>query len=604
MTDVDNGVHVREFADTADDNGWKAMVRIQGLVGEFCKVEFHRQSLTPWCEELGSYKGFLCVSRDRDFLGLYDSKDGVMRDVGCCIIASITKICDYAGTNSEFSKKGIEDFAKDWIVGLEEGVMQSKFEGAMQPKFKVGDRVRVVNYESQPGFQLVGDGKQLLGKCGLIESGRYAKDGTTVIARVSIPYMGNWHLPLSCLEHSNTPVEGIDELVEESRSDSFSKVFLDAYGEGPLKKVVPRYDASGIAPEGTFKDPSRVTLQEMAKAINEGKVPCFGEGVFAKVDLNTNRIELHQPLTGVGGTWSCEDSCEDSIPRADKFSVCPSRADLLPYVGKICDVTFKSLNRHDEGLFCLHGQQDLAGVILSPVSMLKCSFDEIHFISIVGGSPTTDDLGCYVKAGWMLRSEEASESKLKEVLKDGAVSEDSKYLINELKVTGTFPDAEDSQDTQFTFSYFKDRPVATLKMLKEARKDLLKASLRAADSDFQILSQELVPYIERKMEAPPYYTHSMELEFPDGSRITVPPPGEGWREAEVVNLDLPHRYVHTVDSQKTAADLFYTEITKRGSSWDCRLEVSHELGRCFLHDYARRIEAECTRLVSYIKWER
>jgi len=64
-----------------------------------------------------------------------------------------------------------------------------------------------------------------------------------------------------------------------------------------MKKKKTLYDLSSITSKGTFKDPSKVTLEEIAQAIFEGKVDNFKKGTIAKV-FRDNRGE-HLTIYGV-----------------------------------------------------------------------------------------------------------------------------------------------------------------------------------------------------------------------------------------------------------------------------------------------------------------
>jgi hypothetical protein len=81
-------------------------------------------------------------------------------------------------------------------------------------------------------------------------------------------------------------------------------------------------------------------------------------------------------------------------------------------------------------------------------------------------------------------------------------------------------------------------------------------------------------------------THSAELEFPNGQRVTIPPPpdSEGW---EAVH----HVWMYS--------DQYYS--MSRLPWVDC---ITHDIGLMMKHEYHRRALAENPRIVSLTKWVR
>jgi len=67
-----------------------------------------------------------------------------------------------------------------------------------------------------------------------------------------------------------------------------------------MKKKKTLYDLSSITPKGTFKDVSKVTLEEIAQAIYDGKVDSFKKGTIAKIirDENGEHITIYGVLKG------------------------------------------------------------------------------------------------------------------------------------------------------------------------------------------------------------------------------------------------------------------------------------------------------------------
>lgn len=80
------------------------------------------------------------------------------------------------------------------------------------------------------------------------------------------------------------------------------------------------------------------------------------------------------------------------------------------------------------------------------------------------------------------------------------------------------------------------------------------------------------------------YTHSGELEFPNGERVTIPDP-IGWEKVWRRDFDWPHRYVN-------------------GTKDVDRHEVRHIEGALIAMEYRTRSLDENARYVSIAKWKR
>ncbi len=90
-------------------------------------------------------------------------------------------------------------------------------------------------------------------------------------------------------------------------------------------------------------------------------------------------------------------------------------------------------------------------------------------------------------------------------------------------------------------------------------------------------------------------THSLMFDFQDGTRVTVPPPGEGWTQCcgKVYHWNYPYvinACVRWVSTENTDERPF--------------LVVKHEAGMMILKEYCERMKDDPARILAWIQWAR